>query len=90
MRAGGHAIFELLHANISCALPYMSVFAHLLLLAYVRGMMRFTSNAPQVENILSKNTSADLPENLYNDVFNLHANGSVPDFPFLSPFGYAG
>ena len=68
----------------------MSVFAHLLLLAYVRGMMRFTSNAPQVENILSKNTSADLPENLYNDVFNLHANGSAPDFPFLSPFGYAG
>ena len=90
MRAEGHGIFELLHANISCAPRSMSVFAHFSLLDYVRGMMRFTSNVPQVENILSKNTSADLPENLYNDVFNLHANGSAPDFPFLSPFRYAG
>ena len=45
VRAEDHGIFEPLHANISCAPSFMSVFAHFLLLDYVQEVIAFSSNA---------------------------------------------
>ena len=45
VRAEDHSIFEPLHANISCVLSFMSVFAHFLLLGYVQEVIAFSSNA---------------------------------------------
>jgi len=45
VRAEDHGIVGPLHANISCAPSFMSVFAHFLLLDYVQEMIVFMSNA---------------------------------------------
>jgi hypothetical protein len=46
VRAEDHGIVERLHANISCAPSFMSVFAHFLLLDYVQEVIAFSSNVP--------------------------------------------
>ena len=50
MRAQDLGIIELLHANISCAPSFVSVYTHVLLLDYVQEMIIFTSNALAVQS----------------------------------------